>query len=298
MGGKLSTNFDIKTKVISLVGDGSSKLLLYTTTQWAVGTIYALNARVRPTATKYKSRTFKCTTNGTSHATTEPTWPDSSGSTVTDGTVTWTEDSDDYDRHILGGLDIFSKDYPHILLASITGDGTYLYATPTGWLNEFSQILSVEFPIGESPPCYLSNDRYEIINTATGTWKILLKDDAPSSTQTFKVRFTAQRDATVIPAGYIEAFHWLVSALACTELSTVYVNTTDSSINADASNPFAANASYADRAAVYMQMYKNYMGIGDGKVTPSLCITQSTTSYPYNIERLTHPRIDRRSRNN
>lgn len=67
MGDKLSTNLDIKTKVVSLVGDGASKLLLYTTTQWAVGTVYALNARVRPTATKYKSRTFKCTTNGTSH---------------------------------------------------------------------------------------------------------------------------------------------------------------------------------------------------------------------------------------
>lgn len=293
----MSTNLDIKTKVISLVGDGASKLLLYTTTGWIANTVYALNARVRPTATKYKSRTFKCTTNGTSHATTEPTWPESSGATVADGTIVWTEDSDDYDRHILSALDIFSKDYPHIILASITGDGTYLYATPTGWINEFSQIISIEFPIGESPPNYLFNDRFETINTATGTWKILLKDDAPSATQTFKVRFTGQRDATIIPVGYIEVFHWLVSALACTELATIYVNTTDSSIAADASNPFEAADGYANRAAVYMQMYKNYMGIGEGKATPSLFITQNTRSYPYSIDRLTHPRIERRSRN-
>ena len=292
----MSTNLDIRAKVISLVGDDASKLLAYTTTQWAAGTVYALNARVRPTATKYKSRTFKCTTAGTSHATTEPTWPESSGATVSDNTVVWTEESDDYDRHILSGLDIFSKDYPHIILASITGDSTQIYATPTGWINEFSQIISIEYPISEVPPSYLSNDRFQLLNTATSTWKIFLKDDAPTSSQTFKVRFTAQRDATIIPVGYIEAFQWLVSALACTELATIYVNTTDSSINADASNSFEAAAGYADRAAVYMQMYKNYMGIGDGKVPPSLHITQRTQSYPYGITRLTHPRIERYTR--
>ena len=297
MGENLSTNLDIKTKLIALVSDGASRLSSYTTTQWIANTVYALNARVRPTATKYKSRTFKATTGGTSHAATEPTWPDSSAATVADGTVTWTEDSDDYDRHILGALDIFSKDYPYILLVSVTGDGTQIYAVPTGWINEFSTIISVEYPVSSVPPEYLMNDRYEIINTASGTWKVLLKDVAPTSSQSFNIRFTAQRDATIIPAGYIEAFCWLSSALACTELATTYVNTTDSSITADASNPFEAAVGYADRAAVFMSMYKNYLGIGDGKSVPSLYVSQKTTSYPYGISRLTHPRAERYSRN-
>lgn len=297
MGGNLSTNLDIKTKVVSLVSDGASKLSSYTTTQWAVNTSYALNARIRPTATKYKSRTFKCTTAGTSHATTEPTWPESSGATVGDGTVTWTEDSDDYDRHILGSLDIFSKDYPHIILASITGDASQIYATPSGWINEFSQVISIEYPIGETPPSYLMNDRFEMINTATSTWKILLKDYAPSASETFKVRFTGLRDATNIPSGYIEAFCWLVASLCCTELATAYVNSVDSSINADSNDTFAIAGGYADRAAVFMNMYKNYMGIGDGKASPSFHISQKTKSYPYGITRLTHPRTERYTRN-
>lgn len=38
-----------------------------------------------------QARTYRCTTAGTSHASTQPTWPRTDGGTVSDGTVTWTE---------------------------------------------------------------------------------------------------------------------------------------------------------------------------------------------------------------
>jgi len=41
-------------------------------------------------ASTYNSHSYKCTTAGTSHATTEPTWSTTNGATQTDGTVTWT----------------------------------------------------------------------------------------------------------------------------------------------------------------------------------------------------------------
>jgi hypothetical protein len=289
----MSTNIDIRTKVISLVSDEASRLSLYTTTEWRANTDYQVGERIHPTI--YKSRTFKCTTSGTS-GTNEPTWIEVSGATVSDNTVIWMEDSDDYDRHILGGLDIFSKDYPYIVGASIQGNGTQIYATPSGWVNEFSTISAIEYPVDKIPPIYLLNDRYELIRTSTGTWKIFLKDNAPASTETFNVFFTAKRDATNIPSGYIEAFCWLTAALACTELATKYVNSVDPSINADSSNPFDISSGYADRAAIYMSMYKNYMGISNDKAVPSLYITQRVSTYPYGITRLTHPRIERNSR--
>lgn len=56
---------------------------------WAVATAYVLGDHVEPTADN--TYTYECTTAGTSHATTEPTWPTGTlGQTVTDGTVTWT----------------------------------------------------------------------------------------------------------------------------------------------------------------------------------------------------------------
>ena len=57
---------------------------------WVANTAYALDDFVRPiTANGYQ---YRCSVAGTSHATTEPTWPTGLGVTVTDNTVTWEMD--------------------------------------------------------------------------------------------------------------------------------------------------------------------------------------------------------------
>ena len=56
--------------------------------QWRPGTSYTAGIFVIPS--NFNGRYYKCTVGGTSHATSEPAWPGSSG-TVVDGTVTWTE---------------------------------------------------------------------------------------------------------------------------------------------------------------------------------------------------------------
>jgi len=56
---------------------------------WAVATVYALGTTREPSTPN--GFVYEVTTAGTSHATTEPTWPTTGiGSTVNDGTVTWT----------------------------------------------------------------------------------------------------------------------------------------------------------------------------------------------------------------
>jgi len=54
---------------------------------WTAGTAYAQYATVVPTVPN--GRHYICTVAGTTHATVEPTWPTTSGDTVTDGTATW-----------------------------------------------------------------------------------------------------------------------------------------------------------------------------------------------------------------
>ena len=59
------------------------------TTNWAANTVYALGDRRKATAAVL-GKHFECTTAGTSHATTEPTWDTAVGNTTADGTLTWT----------------------------------------------------------------------------------------------------------------------------------------------------------------------------------------------------------------
>jgi hypothetical protein len=60
----------------------------YAIPTWAVATALALGVSRRPTTpTGYR---YQVTTAGTTHASTEPTWPTVIGSTVSDGTVVWT----------------------------------------------------------------------------------------------------------------------------------------------------------------------------------------------------------------
>ncbi|MEE9365993.1 MAG: hypothetical protein V3W44_04820, partial [Dehalococcoidales bacterium] len=57
---------------------------------WAVNTAYAVDEKVQPITAN--GRYYTCTTAGTSHTATQPTWPTQEGATVTDGavtTITW-----------------------------------------------------------------------------------------------------------------------------------------------------------------------------------------------------------------
>ncbi len=55
---------------------------------WAVATAYVVGDKVQPIGGN--GFVYKCTVAGTSHASTQPTWPIVTlGSTVTDGTCTW-----------------------------------------------------------------------------------------------------------------------------------------------------------------------------------------------------------------
>ncbi len=60
---------------------------------WDTATVYALGDLVEPTTPNGK--VYKCTTAGTSHAATEPTWPTVGvGTTVADNSVVWTLQGD------------------------------------------------------------------------------------------------------------------------------------------------------------------------------------------------------------
>ena len=73
-------------------------------TTWVANTVYTSGDYVCPTdlATADAKSVYECTTGGTSHASTEPTWDEIVGNTTADGTVTWTARApDSWDEALL-----------------------------------------------------------------------------------------------------------------------------------------------------------------------------------------------------
>mgnify|MGYP001571360609 CR=1 FL=1 len=74
--------------MISAVQIGFYNLLKLWPETTARATVYAVGDVIKPTT--YASHSYKCTTAGTSHASTEPTWTTTNGATTTDGTAVFT----------------------------------------------------------------------------------------------------------------------------------------------------------------------------------------------------------------
>lgn len=93
---------------------------------WEVATAYEAGDCVQPTTPN--GLRYRCTADGTSHASVEPTWPTSGiGSTVTDGTTTWELQSAKHETTEIklalteGGLTTAVAGDPLILASTILG---------------------------------------------------------------------------------------------------------------------------------------------------------------------------------
>ncbi len=284
---------DIRTKIIALVKDDSGKLVIPATTAWAVSTVYSAGARVVPKTAN--GHIYKCTTAGTSGAV-EPVWPTTAGSTVADGTAAWTEEADDYNRHIAAALNIFSKHRPDVKVLDIVGNGTHDYSIPAGWIDEFSSIVSIEYPIGNVPETFLEKDEYGIYQAPTGK-KIRMKNNTPSASQSFRVAFMVLRTEATVPQGDEDAFCSLAASLCLEQLANAYAQTSDSTITADAVNYRTKSSEFAARAKRLMAIYKEYIGIKEDDSTPAAsAVVDIDIGYPGGSDRLTHPRRRREQR--
>lgn len=103
--------------------------------KWATGSVYAAGQQVIPKLSGPNGYVYVCETAGTSHASTEPTWPLVLGDTVTDNTVVW--------RCLMSDGDVLTN-LRVSLPASYTG-------TLTGWAAGVYQ-LDIEDTFGNIIP--------------------------------------------------------------------------------------------------------------------------------------------------
>ncbi len=130
--------------MISQVQVGFYNLLKLWPETWIQATVYAVGDVVKPTT--YASHSYKCTTAGTSHATTQPTWGTTNGGTTADNTITWTcYDTKTYNTKAKQGDTV-----PYITFGLLTESpiGTFVdfeaIENLTFWVNCFSSVSTAD----------------------------------------------------------------------------------------------------------------------------------------------------------
>jgi hypothetical protein len=79
--------------VLEVDSTGGEITLGFTPPDWDAATVYGLGQKVVPNV--LNGYVYEVTVAGTSHASTEPTWPTTLATTVVDNTVTWRAETDD-----------------------------------------------------------------------------------------------------------------------------------------------------------------------------------------------------------
>ena len=96
--------------------------------------------------------------------------------------------------------DEFSQIRPAIKVIDVDGNGTRLYAISllgSDWVEGFSQIQYIHFPIDEDDPNYLETDSFIVEEKPDGTFRLRFEEDSPSSSEDFRVAYTYPHTVTI-----------------------------------------------------------------------------------------------------
>ena len=181
------------------------------------------------------------------------------------------------DAAINAAVDFHSRVRPHYKRRSITGNGSATIGTPTGWLNEWSQITQIEYPVGKIPPTYLEEDDwlFKESPTASTRYQIVFLNAQPGTGETFNLKWTvphtlaATAASTTIPTAHFRPIGMLAASFALEQLAAFYTQSGDSTIAVDSMNPQTKEQGYDRLAGRWRKRYQEYFGLSDNQVAPA-----------------------------
>lgn len=154
----------------------------------------------------------------------------------------------------------YSLDRPRRLVVDVTADGSQVLALPAGWQADVSQLVSLEYPIGEVPPALIDWQLYQGPSATT----ILMDRAVAAGTAvraTFTVAHTLSPAADTIPVKDREAVSAWAAATLLDQLAAAKSGDRESSIASDSVDHGNAGDRYARRARELRQSYYDRLGL-------------------------------------
>lgn len=191
----------------------------------------------------------------------------------------------------------FSSDRPREVIEEFNGTGTFDYelADMEAWLEGFSSIKKVEYPVDDTvqEESILQDDAWKIIKTSSGSYLRFLEDE-PTASEEIRITYTGLHVCTnalcTIPKSDEIAVQTLAASKFCSMIAAYYAQSQDSTIGADSVDHKSKAQEYSARARAYKQEYYEHMNIKDGAVSAASITRDQDTKPSWRTDGLTHQR--------
>lgn len=179
----------------------------------------------------------------------------------------------DIEEVMMQALDEYSGYQPQYIDIAYVSDGTKTYNVPMNWINNFSQIITVEYPLAETLivsnpnnypiPAIREVSDYSLL-TVTTPYKVLLYFEIPLG-ESFRMRYSIPytiNDYELLPGHYRSAVINLATAYAFLKLSSIYAQSTDLNLQAESVDYKERASEYTRLANWYKDRWELVMGLG------------------------------------
>jgi len=175
---------------------------------------------------------------------------------------------DDRQEAIRNAVAEHSRLFPLTRRRSLLGSGSAVLSTPTGWVDEFSTVRQIEYPVGEDTPQYLDAEDWLLVSspTASTTYQIRYLGGSIATSQRLNLEWTVPHVVSEITGTIADPIYRAVATLgasyACLSLAGYFTQSGDPMISIDSQSAPSKARDYMTLADRYRARYRLAVGLG------------------------------------
>lgn len=204
--------------------------------------------------------------------------------------------TDDITSAISAALKRYSEHRPATRTVDVAGNNAHDYDLPADWVDGFSDIMKIEYPMGQSPAQFMDRNDWTYYDDPAGVKLRLIVDTVPVS-ESFRMTFLVPRTDTIVLDNDVDAVATLAASFCMTILANAFIQLGDSTIGADSVNYRTKSQEAEARAKALLKSYKEQLTLReDDTVDAAAVVGTNELDYPGGMDRLTHPKRYRNRR--
>lgn len=181
-------------------------------------------------------------------------------------------DPDDLTNSCTEALNRYSKVHPLEVVVDIPGGGTHDVDLPIDWIEGFSSVIQVEYPVDRVPAEIIPRRFWLHYASPTGK-KLRILVANPTADEMVRQTYTILHSEDSVPVVDLEAVANLAASICCRILAAALSNTNDPTIQADVVNYRTKSGEFTRLANELEKLYKSHLGIKDDDTVAASMVT-------------------------